>query len=293
MLKETEFKEYLQSEKGSSKSTSQAYASDVKEFDVYLTTKGKNLQSADRENVKAFIEHLASEGRTGSSINRKLVSLRKYYDYLKDLGLVSYVPTERVKAPKPTHRELEYLSIEEIEKILALPDDSVKGLRDKALLELMYACGLKVSEACDAKLKDVDLRIGFISVRASNNKMRIIPIGKPARAAILKYLSDSRPALLKEKEDCGKLFLNYAGENVTRQGVWKIIKYYGEQAGIKGELSPQIIRNSFAAHLIFNGADLKSLQELMGTEDAAATKLFLALSSSRVMDVYDRTHPRA
>ena len=159
-------------------------------------------------------------------------------------------------------------------------------------MELMYACGLKASEAADAQCSDVDLRIGFISVKGES-KTRIVPIGRPARKAVLSYLTSVRNQLLKDKEDCGALFLNYAGERLSRQGVWKIIKYYGKKAGIEENLNPQILRNSFAAHMILNGADLKSLQELLGHEDLAATKLYLSITKNRVMDVYDRTHPRA
>ncbi|MBO4415930.1 MAG: tyrosine-type recombinase/integrase, partial [Lachnospiraceae bacterium] len=140
---------------------------------------------------------------------------------------------------------------------------------------------------------DADLRIGFISCRGDKTKARIIPMGKPARKALIEYMKTPRSNLVNGKKDTGALFLNYNGQRISRQGVWKIIKYYGKKAGISENLNPQIIRNSFAAHMIMNGADLKSLQELLGHEDVSATKLFLNLAKARVMDVYDKTHPRA
>ena len=287
-----DFYTFLEKEKRCSAATLNAYTSDVDEFCAYLAGRGKTEDKAAKKDVSDYLESLKNEGRSMSTINRKLVSMRAYYDYLVAIGQKLANPVAGLKAPKVQHKDISYLSVEEVERLLAQPDDSPLGKRDRALLELMYACGLKAGEAAEANASDLDLRIGFISCRSESAKSRIIPIGRPARAALLDYLGSARAQLLGKKEDSGALFLNYAGVRITRQGIWKLIRFYGEQAGLK-DLSPQILRNSFAAHMIQNGADLKSLQELLGHEDIAATRLFLTLTRNRVMDVYDRTHPRA
>ena len=171
--------------------------------------------------------------------------------------------------------------------------DSDKGLRDKALLETMYATGMRASEAAAAKISDLNLKIGFISVSSESGKTRIIPIGRPARAALEKYINGPRKVFVGSGEDSGALFVNYLGQSLSRQGIWKIIKYYGAKTGLGEDLNPQILRNSFAAHMIQNGADLKSLQDLLGHEDITATKIFLSVTRNRIMDVYDRSFPRA
>ena len=293
MLNEAEFKKYLIEVLGSSKATSSAYLADVKEFDEYLDKKKILIENLSGDNIKDFLNNLKNSGRSNSTMNRKMVSIRKYIEFLRNTAVLSTDPSRKIKVPKVEPKQLEYLSLEEIEKLLSQPGDDAKGLRDRAILELLYACGLKVTELTSLNVQDVDLRIGFVSCRADKSKTRIIPMGHPARQALLTYMKDARNELLAEKKDSGALFVNYNGERITRQGVWKILKLYGKKAGISEDLSPQLIRNSFAAHMIMNGADLKSLQELLGNEDLSTTRLFLSLSKARVMDVYDKTHPRA
>jgi integrase/recombinase XerD len=175
-----------------------------------------------------------------------------------------------------------------------LPDTTVKGIRDKALLELLYATGIRVSEVLEANVEDLNLRVGFITCTGEFGKARIVPIGSPARAALEEYLYDARPKLLRSKKNSEKaLFVNYNGERITRQGIWKMLKDYGVKAGIDKAITPQILRNSFAAHMVQNGADLKSLQELLGHEDVTATQVYLTVTKNRIKEVYDKTHPRA
>ena len=183
--------------------------------------------------------------------------------------------------------------MEEVESLLEQPEDSLKGRRDQALLELLYAAGLRVTEAANANVSDLNLRIGFITCSGEHGKARIVPLGRPSREAIEKYVYDVRPQLLRDKEDDGALFLNTNGSRLTRQGVWKILKEYAQKAGLENRLSPQTLRNSFAVHMVQNGADLKSIQELMGHEDLAATQIYLTVTKNRIKEVYDRTHPRA
>lgn len=288
------FTDYLKSEKQMSENSFSAYQRDVRDFLTFLGAKGMSgPEEASNTEVVSYLLALKNEGRSGATVNRKVASLRAFYNYLISLGVVSDNPTANIKSPKIQRKEIEYLSIEEVETILALPDDTVKGVRDRALLEVLYAAGIRVSEAAAANVSDINLRIGFITCDGEHGKARIIPLGRPAKAALEEYIYDGRAKLLRGKEDCGALFLNYYGERLTRQGVWKVMKDYGARAGISHELSPQILRNSFAVHMIQNGADLKTLQELLGHEDITATQIYLSVTKNRIKEVYDNTHPRA
>ena len=166
-------------------------------------------------------------------------------------------------------------------------------MRDRAILEVLYATGIRVIELIDANVEDINLRMGFITCAGEHSKARIVPLGRPARAALETYIYDVRDILLKENRDEKALFVNYFGKRITRQGLWKVLKEYGEKVGIDKKLTPNIIRNSFAVHMLQNGADLKSLQELMGHEDISATQAYLAVTKNRIKDVYDKSHPRA
>ncbi len=288
------FIEYLVSEKSMADTSLSAYSGDVREFSAYLTDhKGKDIPDATNADVVSYLLFLKSAGRSGATINRKLASVRAFYRFLMHQGIIGDDPTQNIKSPRLPRKKIEFLTIEEVEKLLAQPDGSPKGIRDRALLELMYASGMRVSEIAMANLSDLNLRIGFITCTGEHGKARVIPVGRPARAALETYVYDGRKALLREKKETGALFLNYLGERISRQGVWKILKEYADQADLGSKLSPQILRNSFAAHMIQNGADIKSLQELLGHEDITATQIFMSVSKNRIMDVYDKTHPRA
>lgn len=289
-----EFAVYLKNEKGKATTTVKAYRSDAAEFcDFMENERHRSPLNAGNADVAAYLMKLKDAGKSAATVNRKLASVRAYYDFLMGRGEASLNPTDNIKSPRIPRKEVEYLSIEDIDRLLSAPDDSDKGIRDKALLELMYATGMRSSEAASARLEDLNLKIGFISVTSESGKTRIIPIGRPARAALDKYLDGIRAKFIGEGEDCGALFVNYLGQSLSRQGIWKIIRYYGSKTGLGDELNPQILRNSFAAHMIQNGADLKSLQDLLGHEDITATKIFLSVTRNRIMDVYDRAFPRA
>ncbi len=286
------FEEYLKKERSMASTSLRAYISDVKEFCGFLAERGKMAETAGNADVAAFLLQLKDAGKSGATVNRKLASVRAYYDFLSGEDRIDHDPTNNIKSPRIARREIEYLSIEEVDRLLESPDESVKGIRDRALLELMYATGMRSSEVSLANLSDLNLQIGFISCTQENGKTRIIPIGRPARAAMERYINEVRGSLIGEGSS-EALFVNYMGQRISRQGIWKILKYYGEKAGVGAALNPQILRNSFAAHMIQNGADLKSLQEILGHEDITATKMFLSLSKNRIMDVYDKAFPRA
>lgn len=295
-----EFKKHLKEDRRMSENSLKAYGRDIEEFyKIAEDRECNNLAAVSNTEVVAFVLKLKSDGKSSATVNRKVASLRGFYNYMLDRGYVKENPVTNIKSPKIERKELEFLTIEEINKLLDMPDESLKGQRDKAILELMYATGIRVSEAVEAKLGDINLRMGFITCTGEHGKARIIPIGRPARKALEKYIYDVREKLQKnksqgtEEQEKEELFLNYTGDKLTRQGLWKIIKGYAEGAGIESKITPQILRNSFAVHMIQNGADLKSLQELMGHEDISATQIYLTVTKNRIKDVYDRAHPRA
>ena len=289
-----QYTEYLEKEKKMAVNSRMAYEGDVEELHAFLRERGNDQPlTASNTDLVAWMLKLKNDGRSGSTLNRKLAAVRGYYSFFIKQGVISVDPTENIKSPKVKRKEIEYLTVEEVEHLLEQPDDSKKGIRDQALLELLYAAGLRVTEAANANVTDLNLRIGFITCSGEHGKARIVPLGRPSREAIEKYVYDIRPQILGEKDDDGALFLNTNGSRLTRQGVWKILKEYAKKAGLENRLSPQTLRNSFAVHMVQNGADLKSIQELMGHEDLTATQIYLTVTKNRIKEVYDRTHPRA
>lgn len=288
------FFEYLEKEKKMSKNTLDAYRRDVLEFSRFEGERGiSDLRQTQETEVVAFLLKLKNEGKSAATVNRKLASIRSFFHYLQAREEISVNPAINIKSPKIQRKTLDYLTVEEIDKLLSLPDDSMRGIRDRAMLELLYATGIRVTELIEADLEDINLRMGFITCAGEQSKARIIPIGKPARAALETYIYDARQKMLKERSDEKALFVNYYGQRITRQGLWKILKEYGKRGELEHKLTPNIIRNSFAVHMIQNGADLKSLQELLGHEDISATQIYLTATKNRIKDVYDKTHPRA
>ncbi|MDR1815794.1 MAG: tyrosine-type recombinase/integrase [Clostridiales Family XIII bacterium] len=303
------FKAYLIDSNKLSGNSVTAYLSDLADFAAFLRERGAEPAGASKADVAAYLLGLKQSGRSAATVNRKLASIRAYYKYLMERGILSQSPASALKSPRIQRKEIEYLTIEEVDRLLAAPADNDIGLRDTAILEMLYATGLRVTELMYVNVDDINLRMGFVSCDGAHGKARIIPLGRPARAALEKYIYDVRPHFRRDAEagrgrggkaqakskskDDGALFLNYYGERITRQALWKILRGYAEKAEIKKNITPQILRNSFAVHMIQNGADLKSVQELMGHEDPIATQAYLAVSKNRIKDVYDSAHPRA
>jgi len=287
------YESYLIEEKKMAGNTVQAYIRDIKHFEAFIGVRGvSRLSEASNSEVVAYLMSLKQAGRSKSTVNRKLASIRTYYNFLQKNGEVTINPADDIKSPKIEKKEIEYLSLEEMDRLMSLPDESLKGARDKAILELLYATGIRASELINMKESDVNLRMGFVKCDGVHTKARIIPMGRLCRKAMEDYILDVRAKMLKGRETA-ELFVNYMGEPMTRQGLWKVLKEYGEEAGFEIKLTPQVIRNSFAVHMLQNGADVKSLQELMGHEDIAATQAYLAVTKNRIKDVYDKAHPRA
>jgi len=290
-----DFINYLTIEKKMAMNSLQAYKRDVLEFGEMIREKQNlSLSEASNTEVVAYLLKLKNDGKSAATVNRKVASLRAFYNYLTAQKLISDNPTTNIKSPKIERKSIEYLSIEEIENLLGKTDQSVKGLRDKAILELLYATGIRVSEVVEMNTEDVNLRMGFVTCTGEHGKARIIPMGRPSRAAVEEYIYEVRPKFIRETNNNEKaLFVNYSGHRLTRQGLWKLLKEYAKLAGIENRLTPQTLRNSFAVHMIQNGADLKSLQELLGHEDINATQIYLSVSKNRIKEVYDKAHPRA
>lgn len=289
-----EFVQYLQKEKRMAKNTLEAYRRDVLHFISFEGSRGiTDVSDTSSTDIIAYLHNLKAKGKSASTVNRKLASIRSYFNYLLKQGSVSENPTSGIKTPKIQRKELEFLSIDEMNRLLGSPDQSLKGYRDTAILEVLYATGIKVTELIEANVEDVNFRMGFITCATMSNRARIVPLGRPARAALEEYVYDIRDKFLKDNKDETALFVNFYGQRITRQGLWKMLREYGERAGIEQKITPNIIRNSFAVHMLQNGADLKALQELMGHEDISATQVYLAATKSRIKDVYDKTHPRA
>ncbi|MCQ2548368.1 MAG: tyrosine-type recombinase/integrase [Clostridia bacterium] len=284
-----EFLEQLKNKK--SENTYLAYGRDLRAFEKYLK---KDIVEAENGEVVKYVLYLKKAGVSTATINRKLSAIRAYFKFLMSKGLCEKDPTEGIKSPKIERKTLDYLSMDEVEKLLDATDgDTVKAMRDKAILELLYATGMKVSELLELKPEDVNLVVGFITCSGNHGAARIIPLGSMAKIAISNYIDNARDALLLTEEKDVPLFLNFYGTALTRQGIWKLVKQYGQEAGIEKEVTPQLIRNSFAAHMVLNGADVKTLQELLGNEDIMATQIYLSVKKTRIKDVYDKTFPRA
>ena len=288
-----EFESYLFQEKKMAKNSLQAYRRDVRGFAQFLKDKHiRQFSEVNNATIISYVLYLKKLGRTTSTINRKIASVRSFFYFLKRRGDVDENPVARVRAPKLEKKEIQFLSLEDVELLLSQPDDSPKGIRDKAILELMYATGMRVSEVVMLDVGDVNLKMDFVACGTDKDNARILPIGRLCREALARYLEESREGMLTEMSEQA-LFVNYNGHRLTRQGLWKIIRHYAEKAGIRKRITPQILRHSFAVHMIQNGADLKSLQELLGHEDAAATQVYLTANQTALKEVYDKTHPRA
>lgn len=289
-----EFELFLKEEKKMSENTIEAYQRDIRGFCRFAEERGvENPEEASNTEVVAYLMRLKQEGKAKATVNRKLAAIRTWFQYLVEEGRVSRNPALEIKSPKIERKEIEYLSVEEVDTLMKMPDESPKGIRDRAILELLYATGIRASELIALEIDDVNVRMGFVTCSGENMKARIIPIGRPGRKAMETYLYGARQEILARHPEERSLFVNYIGKPITRQGLWKILKEYGEKAELSHSLTPQVLRNSFAVHMLQNGADLKSLQELLGHEDISATQIYLSVTKNRIKDVYDKTHPRA
>lgn len=280
-------------EKGRAKNTIACYRRDVARYIEFLEKNGiRSLDDTTKSTILTYLLSLQREGMTAATVNRMLSSLRAFYGYYTAGGGHMPDPTQNLEAPHIGRRLPRVLTVNEVERLLCAPDAvSAKGRRDRAMLEVLYAAGIKVSELVALDLKDVNTEAGFLHCRGGIRE-RILPIGALAVAALDKYLADAREQLRKDKPT-EALFLNCSGDRMSRQGFWKLIKVYKDEAGITSDITPNILRHSFAVHMMENGADLAAIQEMLGHSDIATTRIYSKLVKSHIKDVYYKTHPRA
>ena len=284
----TEYLNFLKNTKKSSDNTIQAYKRDLNFFFEYLNKNKIEYLNVEYDDIQKYIEELNNEGRKAASISRRLATLRSFYGYLLKKKLIKSIPTNKVNTPKVEKKVPMILTSDEVEILLSQPkSDDLKGIRDKAMLEFAYATGMKVSEIINLDLKDVNLVDSYVVCNEGYSK-RVVPLGRISKEALVEYLDNSRPYLLKT-EDEKPLFVNVMGNRLTRQGFWKIIKQYQEQAHIEKEITPHVLRHSFATHLLQNGADMRAVQTMLGHTDIASTQVYMKL----IDDQYKENHPRA
>ncbi len=287
------FKMFLIEEKKSSANTIESYLRDINQFIIYCTSVGlKDLSKADSDLLHRYMEYLTVLGKSDSTKTRIIASLRCYYRFLLNKGICSVNPVDSIKLKKAEKKLPGVLDSNEIVLLLSQPDSSeYKGIRDRAMLELLYATGIKVSELIDLKVTDVNLQIGILHLN-NNKKERIIPIYPAAVKSVAEYLVNVRPIIVPE-EDEDRLFTNMNGQHMSRQGFWKIIKHYAETAGIKKDITPHTLRHSFASHLLENGAKLSDIKEMLGHSDISSTQVYAKLVKSKYTSAYAKYHPLA
>lgn len=288
---------FLKIERGLSDNTIQSYQRDLNQYFAFLEEKKvTSWDVIDRYLVLDFLEELRNKGKSSATIIRMVSTLRKFHQFLRQERMTDNDPMQHIDTPKKTQKLPKTLSIKEVEKIIESPDTTdYLGIRDRAILEVMYATGLRVTELISLKLDDLHLSLGLLQTLGKGDKERIIPLGDEAIKWIEIYLEKSRPELLakNKKEKPSILFLNYKGEGFSRQGIWKNLKVYVTQAGIEKEVTPHTLRHSFATHLLENGADLRVVQELLGHADISTTQIYTHISKKRMADVYKNYFPRA
>ncbi|MBL0387557.1 site-specific tyrosine recombinase XerD [Tumebacillus sp. ITR2] len=288
------FIHYLAVERGLAQNTLESYARDLNAYIEFLKRGGiVDLNQTRRANIIAYLAELQRKGRATTTISRNLASLRAFYGFLLRDGLLDGDPTANLESPKIEKRLPKVLSVAEVESLLEGPDGgTTAGVRDKAMLELLYATGIRVSELVSLNISDVNLNMGFLKCYGKGSKERIIPLGTVALQSVSDYVMRSRVKLVRNPSE-ESLFLNHHGQRLSRQGFWKIIKKYAHTASIDKEITPHTLRHSFATHLLENGADLRAVQEMLGHADISTTQIYTHLTKSRLKEVYAKAHPRA
>ena len=278
--------------KHSSRNTEISYERDLKKLICYLRKKQiQNFCDVTETDLNGYVSEINNGQLAASTVSRNIASIRALYHYLFKNGIIQNDPSELLKSPKIEKKMPEILTIDEIDRLLKQPNlNTAKGVRDNAMMELLYATGMRVSELISLDTSDVNLQMGYVICHAGN-KERIIPIGNVSRDAMFKYMDTARPLLLKDKTELS-LFTNCSGKPMSRQGFWKMIKGYAKDAGIKRDITPHTLRHSFAVHMLQNGADVKSVQEMLGHSDISSTQIYLGASVMKMRDVYMKAHPR-
>ena len=289
----TDFLAYLEFERGLSRNTLEAYRNDLAQLGAYLDERELDPLAVTHRELAGFLSALALGGASAATLQRKAACLRSFYRHLRREGTIDHDPTAELRGPRRAQRLPGVLSRDEVGRLLSAPaGSSPSTLRDRALLELLYACGLRASEAVGLTLDDVDVQEELLCARGKGSKERLVPIGREAIAALRAYLALGRPVLVGLSPE-RHLFVNRRGGGLSRQGLYKIVQGYADAVGLKDRMSPHTLRHTFATHLLAGGCDLRTLQEMLGHADIATTQLYTHLSTERLRDVYFDAHPRA
>lgn len=286
------FLEFIEKEKKASQNTLQSYRRDIVQYGDYVEKNKINYLKIDEEGIRDYLKYMNEIGKKSSTISRSLASIRSFYQYLLRVKKIKKDPTEGIQSPKIEKRVPSVLTSQEVELLLDQPKNvDLKGIRDKAMLEFAYATGMKVTEIISLDIEDVNLEEGYVTCR-HQEKSRNIPLGSLSLKALKDYIENSRNILIKD-ESVKALFVNTNGQRLTRQGFWKIVKYYKDQAHITKEITPHILRHSFATHLLQNGADLKAIQTMLGHSDISSTQIYMQFQDATIQNIYKKAHPRA
>ena len=286
------FLSFIENEKKVSDNTLQSYKRDILQFEKYVDENRINFLKINEEQIKSYLEYMGSIGKKSSTISRSLASIRSFYQYLIKNKKIKKDPTEGIQSPKIEKKAPSVLTSQEVELLLEQPKNvDLKGIRDKAMLEFAYATGMKVTEIISLNIDDVNLEDGYASCK-NKDRSRNIPLGSLSLKALKDYIENSRNILIKD-ENVKALFVNTNGQRLTRQGFWKIVKYYKEQAHITKDITPHILRHSFATHLLQNGADLKAIQTMLGHSDISSTQVYMQFQDATIQNIYHKAHPRA
>lgn len=287
-----QFLKFLEVDKRASNNTLQSYRRDLIQFENYLREKEIKYSKVTEQDIKDYIDYLSEKGKKASTISRTIASIRAFYQYEMKNKKTIQDPTEHIQSPKIEKKAPCVLTSQEVELLLEQPTDvDLKGIRDKAMLEFAYASGMRVSEIIGLNIEDVVFEEGIVICK-NGNKKRMIPLGKMCLNALKEYVDNARSILVKTEKETA-LFVNLNGKRLTRQGFWKIIKYYQEQANITKDITPHTLRHSFATHLLQNGADLKSIQMMLGHSDISSTQVYMQFQNGGLNDIYKKAHPRA
>lgn len=290
-----EYLHHLRIEQGLATNTVQSYKRDLQKYVNFLKERSfSNFNEVTKSDVQAYLSQLNDEKLATSSISRMVSALRQFHKYLVQEKIISHNPMDELKLPKKKQSLPKSLTVAEVEQILGTPDvNTVLGLRDRAILEVLYATGLRVSELVTLTLSELHLELGFIQTIGKGDKERIVPLGEEAAYWVREYLATSRPTLARGRAESACLFLNFHGKGFSRQGIWKNLKLLVREAGIKKTVSPHMLRHSFATHILENGADLRIVQELLGHSDISTTQIYTHISKERMVESYRKHHPRA
>ena len=286
------YQAYLVGERHASANTLSSYTRDVRQFKTYLESVSKDILQVHRETIQKYMDWMTGKGKSAATVTRSVAALKSFYHYLVLEGYLQKNPAQNIVPVKVERRLPQILTGQEVELFLEQPKcTDMKGYRDHAMLELLYATGIRVSELISLDVTDVNLAAGIIRC-AGKAKVRMIPLYPAAVKALRDYMENIRPSMIADPEEKA-LFVNMNGERMSRQGFWKIIKYYQEKAQIDKDITPHTLRHSFAAHLLKNGADLRSIQEMLGHADISSTQIYANLINQKLKDVYNKAHPRA